>query len=530
MGVKRFVNIFVFAVVMAIVVSMSGTAAVYADTDDAEGPDPNFHIYLAFGQDNMMGHGKIEDVDMTVNGRFKMMCSASGMDQKTVGEWYEAVPPLANKDAKLGVADYFGRTMAEKTDPEITIGVIVVAVNGSSIKLFDKNRNGWDSYMNQQAGWFKDQVNAYGGYPYDRLIELGRKAQKDGVIKGIIMHQGETDAGDGEWPSKVKVVYDNIVKDLELGNDVPLLAGEVLRSGVSNGANSNIAKLPELSRNFYVISSEGLVQANSDGQNMHFTSEEYRLFGARYANKMIELIEPAPTGHVHVWGDWKVTKEPTPTAKGIRERVCSDDMSHIERENIPASSRLFTKMTSKGKNSLVITWSKMKGASGYEIYFTKCDHKSKNNICKKIKTVKAGKTLKCIKKGLKGKTSYKAFVIAYKVINGEKVYMDTSLAVHAFTSGGNKVYTNASKMKVKKARLTLNKGKTSKIKATVTKQKKSRKMKLSNHAAKLRYISSNKKVAVVNSKGKITAKSKGKCKIYVITVNGVRKTVSVTVK
>ena len=48
MGVKRFVNIFVFAVVMAIVVSMSGTAAVYADTDDAEGPDPNFHIYLAF--------------------------------------------------------------------------------------------------------------------------------------------------------------------------------------------------------------------------------------------------------------------------------------------------------------------------------------------------------------------------------------------------------------------------------------------------------------------------------------------------
>jgi hypothetical protein len=104
-------------------------------------------------------------------------------------------------------------------------------------------------------------------------------------------HSGTfSDAGDGNWPSKVKGVYDNIIKDLGLGNDIPFLAGEVLRSGSSAGANNNIAKLPQQSKNFYVVSSQGFNQALGDGQNVHFTSQEYRDFGKRYAEKMIEVL------------------------------------------------------------------------------------------------------------------------------------------------------------------------------------------------------------------------------------------------
>jgi hypothetical protein len=143
------------------------------------------------------------------------------------------------------------------------------------------------------------RINDYGGNPYGRLIEMAKKAQEEGVIKGIIFHQGETDAGDGNWPSAVKKVYDNIIKDLGLENDIPFLAGEVLRSGVSKGANNNIAKLPQQSKNFYVVSSEGFNQALGDGQNVHFTSQEYRDFGKRYAEKMIEVLgdklKPAAT-------------------------------------------------------------------------------------------------------------------------------------------------------------------------------------------------------------------------------------------
>ena len=252
-------------------------------------PDPNFHIYLAFGQSNMEGQANIESQDKTVDKRFQVLWTTNETNcGKKLGKWSDAVPPLASCSSKLGPADYFGRTMVEKTDSQIRVGIVDVAVAGCSIQLFDSPIS--QSYMNQQAGWFKQRVEAYGGKPYERLIEMAKKAQEDGVIKGIIFHQGETDAGDGQWPSKVKKVYDNIIKDLGLGNDVPFLAGEVLRSGSSRGANNNIAKLPQQSKNFYVISSEGFNQALGDGQNVHFTSQEYRDFGKRYAEKMIEVL------------------------------------------------------------------------------------------------------------------------------------------------------------------------------------------------------------------------------------------------
>ena len=255
-------------------------------------PDPNFHIYLAFGQSNMEGQGDIGSQDKSVDDRFQLLWSAdagSCNQNASKGKWIKAVPPLAHcQGAKLGPADYFGRTMVEKTDPQIKVGIIVVAIAGCSIQLFDKD--GYANYARSQQSWMTQRINTYGGNPYGRMIEMAKKAQEEGVIKGIIFHQGETDAGDGQWPSKVKKVYDNIIKDLGLGNDIPFLAGEVLRSGSSSGANNNISKLPQQSSNFYVVSAEGFNQALGDGQNVHFTSQEYRDFGKRYGEKMVSVL------------------------------------------------------------------------------------------------------------------------------------------------------------------------------------------------------------------------------------------------
>ena len=271
-----------------IILAACAASVVYA------APDPNFHIYLAFGQSNMEGQGNIENQDKTVDERFQILWSADNgsCSGKTKGQWAKATPPLAHcNNAKLGPTDYFGRTMVEKTDSKIKVGVVVVAVAGCSIKLFDKdNYKSYISTATATQSWMTGYINQYGGNPYGRLIEMAKKAQEDGVIKGIIFHQGETDAGDGNWPSAVKKVYDNIIKDLGLGSDIPFLAGEVLRSGVSKGANNNIAKLPQQSKNFYVVSSEGFNQALGDGQNVHFTAQEYRDFGKRYAEKMIEVL------------------------------------------------------------------------------------------------------------------------------------------------------------------------------------------------------------------------------------------------
>jgi hypothetical protein len=273
---------------------LTGAIMAIAISQAFAAPDPNFHIYLAFGQSNMEGQGDIGQQDKTVDERFQVLWAADNgsCSGKTMGKWSTAVPPLAHcQGAKLGPTDYFGRTMVEKTDPQIKVGVIVVAVAGCSIKLFEKdNYTSYISSVQTTQNWMMGRINTYGGNPYGRLIEMAKKAQEEGVIKGIIFHQGETDAGDGQWPSKVKRVYDNIIKDLGLENDIPFLAGEVLRSGVSKGANNNIAKLPQQSKNFYVVSSEGFNQALNDGQNVHFTSQEYRDFGKRYAEKMIEVL------------------------------------------------------------------------------------------------------------------------------------------------------------------------------------------------------------------------------------------------
>lgn len=190
------------------------------------------------------------------------------------------------------------------------------------------------------------------------------------------------------------------------------------------------------------------------------------------------------------------------------------------------SGTLLSRMTAKGKISLVLTWNKVNGAAGYDIFFVKCGKQAP----KKVKTIKGNKTFIWTKKSLKKKTAYKAVVKAYVMKNGKKTYIRTSPMVHAYTSGGTKNYTNSKSVTVNKTSVSLKKGKTYKIKAKVNKLKKGKKLMPAGHAPKLRYLSSNKKIVTVSKSGKITAKSKGSCKIYVLAVNGSRKDITVTVR
>jgi len=249
-------------------------------------PDPNFHIYLAFGQSNMEGQGPIEGQDKTVDKRFQMISTVSGCGRQ-LGNWYDAVPPLANCDGKLGPVDYFGRTMVKNLPSQIKVGVAVVAIAGCDIQLFEKS-----NYRSYNApSYMSGRISAYGGNPYGRLVEMGKKAQQVGVIKGILLHQGETNTGQQNWPNRVKAIYESLLSDLGLkAQDVPLLAGEVVQSsqgGSCGGMNSIIQKLPQVIPTAHVISSQGLGQ---QGDGLHFTSAAYRTFGERYAQEMLKLV------------------------------------------------------------------------------------------------------------------------------------------------------------------------------------------------------------------------------------------------
>jgi hypothetical protein len=189
------------------------------------------------------------------------------------------------------------------------------------------------------------------------------------------------------------------------------------------------------------------------------------------------------------------------------------------------SGTLMAKAKSKGKKNLVFSWNKIKGAAGYDVFFAKCGKKTK-----KVKSIKGNKTFKWTKSKLKKGKSYMATVKAYVMKDGKKQFVSKSPVMYAYTGNGNKKFTNAKAVKVKKAKVTLKKGKTFKIKAHVTKVKKGKKLMPTDHAPKLRYVSGNTKVATVDKSGKITAKGKGRCKVFVLAVNGVRKSIDVTVK
>jgi hypothetical protein len=244
--------------------------------------DTNFFIFLCFGQSNMEGYPRtIEDQDKTVDKRFQMMAAVDFPSMsRTKGNWYPAVPPLCRPSCGLCPADYFGRTLVTNLPQNIRVGVINVAVAGCGIEMFQKTN--YEAYLTKQAAWMKNIVKEYSGDPYARLVELAKQAQKDGVIKGILLHQGESNSGDRQWSVKVKGVYEDLIKDLNLKPDaVPLLAGELV------AGPGPTASLPQALPNSYVISSKG---CGSQPDRLHFNSAGYRELGKRYGEKMLELL------------------------------------------------------------------------------------------------------------------------------------------------------------------------------------------------------------------------------------------------
>ena len=253
--------------------------------------DPNFYIYLCFGQSNMEGAAKPEAQDLEgINDRFLMMAAVDDAQRnRKMGEWYKATPPLCRENTGLTPVDYFGRTMTKTLPDSIRVGVIVVAIGGIHIEGFmpDSIRN----YVEKAPSWMKPMLKAYNDNPYERLLSLARKAQQSGVIKGVLIHQGESNTGDPKWAEKVQNVYNRLLGDLQLKpEETPLLAGEVVRAegkGLCLAMNKQIDELPQTIHTAHVVSSEG---CTNGPDNLHFDAAGYRELGSRYGEKMLSLL------------------------------------------------------------------------------------------------------------------------------------------------------------------------------------------------------------------------------------------------
>lgn len=255
--------------------------------------DPNFHIYLCFGQSNMEGNAQWEEVDNEVDSRFQMLATTNfDTPKRTMGNWYTANCPIVSPMGKLGPTDYFGRTMVAAMPTNVKIGVVAVAMGGSPIEMFDKDKYEQKLKDNPTEWWAQLSKNYYGSNPYGRLIEMGKKAQESGVIKGILLHQGCSNCGNPEWPNMVKKIYNDMLADLNLNaEEVPLFVGETEYENMGGGCSSHntvVAKIPSVIPTGHVVSAEGIPGNGTDA--WHFSAAGYRTLGKRYAFEALKVM------------------------------------------------------------------------------------------------------------------------------------------------------------------------------------------------------------------------------------------------
>lgn len=265
-------------------------AGLFLTSLAASAQDANFYIYLCLGQSNMEGNAPYEPQDTLVNPRFQVLSAVNNKELGRVkGKWYPARAPLCREHTGLTPADYFGRTMVENLPENVRVGVVHVAIGGCKIELFQKDK--CEEYIKTAPDWMLNMLKEYDNDPYGRLVEMAKIAQKDGVIKGILLHQGESNTGEKDWPEKVKSVYESLLADLNLkAEDVPLLAGEVVNAdhgGTCAVMNDIIDTLPQVIENCAVVSSKGLSCA---ADHLHFDAAGYRVLGRRYAAAMLNMM------------------------------------------------------------------------------------------------------------------------------------------------------------------------------------------------------------------------------------------------
>lgn len=234
----------------------------------AQEPDSNFHLYLLIGQSNMSGRGRVDEESKKTNPRVLMF--TKDLTWKPASDPLHFDKPLAG----VGPGLTFGKQMAE-ANPQVRIGLIPCAVGGTSIKAWVPGA--------------EDQATK--AYPYDDMLKRMRAAQRFGVLKGILWHQGESDRfASATYGESLTSLIARLRRDLD-APDVPFVAGELGTFNPENLAatekfNAVLQSLAKTVKYYACVSSSGL---KDRGDQLHFNTESARMLGKRYAEKMLEM-------------------------------------------------------------------------------------------------------------------------------------------------------------------------------------------------------------------------------------------------
>ena len=254
----------VFVVCSLLQYSVAQTTAVVSIPEDKS----NFHIFFLMGQSNMEGCSSVDgDMDTETDPRILKLNKSEF--------WEVAKDPISN-DCEIAVGP--GLQFAKKLiaeNPDITIGLVPLAVGGTEISFWSKPNN-----------------------KYYETLYLAKEARKIGTIKGFLWHQGEGDTGDESkatsYDDNLRRLIDSLRIDLR-DPYIPFIVGgfpenqhliyrSPLRGYVWN-------QLKEVGLNFpfcgYARSS-GVPYMENDP--VHFTSDGQRIMGERYANEYQRVV------------------------------------------------------------------------------------------------------------------------------------------------------------------------------------------------------------------------------------------------
>ena len=257
-----------------LVLALLFTARVSAETKLPAKKD--FHVYLLVGQSNMAGRGRMADGDKRpIPGVLKF-----GQD----GRWVPAVDPLHfDKPTVVGVG--VGRSFARVVvgaRPGVTIGLVPCAVGGSPIAAWE-------------PGGYHPGTKTH---PWDDCLERARAALKHGTLKGILWHQGESDAAPelaAVYEKKLHGLVARFRRELKAPR-VPFVAGQMGRwperpwSAAKRKVDAAHRRLPKAVSHTAFVSAERL---KHKGDKVHFDAASYHELGRRYAAAYLKLTVPS---------------------------------------------------------------------------------------------------------------------------------------------------------------------------------------------------------------------------------------------
>ncbi len=232
-----------------------------------------FQLFLLVGQSNMAGRGVVEAQDSVVNPRVLMLSKD--------GKWVSAMDPMHfdKPSAGVGLGKTFGKIIAE-ANPGVTIGLIPCAVGGSPIDTW-------------KPGVFYPATKSH---PWDDMVKRVELALPAGTLKGILWHQGESDAQPRLAETYATKLHDLVtrLRDLVKSPNMPFIAGQMgMFEGVPWSPEMVLVDqahrdLPKQVPHTAFVTAEGL---HHKGDKVHFDSAAYRELGKRYAAAYLQMTK-----------------------------------------------------------------------------------------------------------------------------------------------------------------------------------------------------------------------------------------------